>query len=291
MTYFVEFVYIEEPTEIIDPQLFYYLFKISDMLKYPIAEEKVTMMGTVVKSLSLIEKFNLKQHKNLSKKIKTTKFWDLYYRHNNYFHEKNKLLESVFSRPANKTGFQDRLNKLQLVGNELVDDEEDEEEREFIKTVVKKNGILSRWGMRASSLNDIIRFMVYMRFSLELINTVCSLITEMYDMDKKVAYHVFKETEDEFTIRDYVQIEAEKQVGLVGRLQRLVFGVRKAMEFLEVKDAVNLMLVSKQVRELLREDFCAMALRTKGVTKELRPLIWYSIIPDVSESGREIALF
>lgn len=73
-----------------------------------------------------------------------------------------------------------------------------------MSTFLTGQSVLSRWGIRSSSLNDVIRYLVYMRVRFELVNSICAEITSAYSLDKKIAYQVFKETEDEFTIRGYL---------------------------------------------------------------------------------------
>lgn len=68
------------------------------------------------------------------------------------------------------------------------------------------------WSVRAISLNDIIRFMIFLNFDLSLVQKICREISMKYSMNKKLAYHVFRETEDEFSIRNYVRIDMNQSM-------------------------------------------------------------------------------
>jgi hypothetical protein len=68
------------------------------------------------------------------------------------------------------------------------------------------------WGIRACSLNDIIRYMIFLNFDIELIQKNCYEVSQTYKMNKKMAYRVFRETEDEFSIRNYVRIDTNESV-------------------------------------------------------------------------------
>jgi hypothetical protein len=158
----------------------------------------------------------------------------------------------------------------------------EEEEESFYGAVFQKNGILSRWGIRASSLNDVIRYMIYMRFKLEVINKVCDEITTLYKMDKQIAYKVFKETEDEFTIRGYIQEKKKVAKARVESGERLGFVFSKLFEFLGPVDGAELTLLDKRLRKELREKFTLHVLRTYKLTQEVRVQAWLSLLDEVS---------
>ena len=95
--------------------------------------------------------------------IQTSEFWGTYYRHNNYFYERNKTI------------FEQFRNKDSEKGIELLLKSKDKEKlnQDLARKVLNKNDMLSGWGIRACSLNDIIRFMIFLNFDIELIQKIC----------------------------------------------------------------------------------------------------------------------
>jgi hypothetical protein len=84
--------------------------------------------------------------------------------------------------------------------------------KDLAKKVLNKKDMLSGWGIRACSLNDIIRFMIFLNFDILLIQKICYEVSQTYKMDKKLAYRVFRETEDEFSIRNYVRLDTNESM-------------------------------------------------------------------------------
>lgn len=149
----------------------------------------------------------------------------------------------------------DTSSMNQTTGNELpmfkAGNQEDDSALSHL--VNNEDSVLSRWGVRSSSLNDIIRYMIYLRFKLEIINKVCGEITELYGLDKQIAYKVFKETEDEFTIRGYLdEIELAK-------MEESFFQKKKDDDFKmenvkDLKKLDTLTEIDKQTSEYLERD-------------------------------------
>lgn len=166
----------------------------------------------------------------------------------------------------------------------------DDDENSFFNTIMDENdAILSRWGVRASSLNDIIRYMIYLRFKLDVINKVCKEITKRYEMDKELAYKVFKETEDEFTIRDYVKDDKEKinikDKGLEGLDcefgDKFVRCVKLCLGFLAPKDAFEVMVLNRGVYLGTKDAVYNLVLKGYNLNKIQRVQLWKCLIPDV----------
>lgn len=154
------------------------------------------------------------------------------------------------------------------------------------------------WSMRAISLNDIIRFMIFLNFDLPLVQKICREISEKYSMNKKLAYHVFRETEDEFSIRNYVRIDTNQSmdkeshwynISILGsqdlskktleaqsRLSE-VFGL--VVKYLDPKDALELSMVSRTVHEKIKPVVIENVLHNYEVTQESRVLLWLSYMP------------
>lgn len=260
-----------DDVETLDKQFVYYIFKIGDMITFE-SEEKITMMGNSVTEMALLEKFKFSKESLIM--IQTTEFWGTYYRHNNYFYDNNKsILKRIRPEWATK-GIEKKISMMEESGSGFDDDDK----KFFSQVLDEKEGILSRWGVRASSLNDIIRYMVYLRFKLSIINKVCKEITKRYEMDKELAYKVFKETEDEFTIRDYVKMEEDtpkkKEIEVIDCFS-------KCLEYLQPKEALEMILGSKKIYSALKKEFHCVALRKYDLTKEERVGLWKCLIPEV----------
>ena len=158
------------------------------------------------------------------------------------------------------------------------------DDQDLLAKMFTEDGELSKWGVRACSLNDIIRYMVFMNFELEFINKVCDEITSTYNMDKKLAYKVFRETEDEFSLRDYTknfedmeEIQVVEEKSLEG-----VLGVLKGvMQFLTPKESLEVVLVSKEAYEKLSEFYLQNALLYGKFDQETRVKIWWQSVPEV----------
>jgi aromatic ring-opening dioxygenase LigB subunit len=54
--------------------------------------------------------------------------------------------------------------------------------------------------------------MIFLNFDILLIQKICFEVSQTYKMDKRLAYRVFRETEDEFSIRNYVRIDTNESV-------------------------------------------------------------------------------
>lgn len=134
--------------------------------------------------------------------IQTPEFWETYYRHNNYFYVNNETIFKSFRNDGAEKG-------MELI---LKTTRKSNLNKDLAKKVLTKKDMLSEWGIRACSLNDIIRFMIFLNFDISLIQKICYEVSQKYNMDKKLAYRVFRETEDEFSIRNYVRIDTNDSV-------------------------------------------------------------------------------
>lgn len=222
---FEETLQMGDQSEKYDKQFLFYALKISDWMTYK-SDAKVTMMGETVTDFALLEKMRFS--KSTKKMLEKIEFWSTYYRQNNYFYEMNQNLLQQQSSQREMKGIEKKLYKMEPSSSRMEEDsgisfgvQQDSDELS-INTFLTGESVLSRWGIRSSSLNDIIRYLIYMRVNFDLINSICAEITMTYSVDKKIAYQVFKETEDEFTIRGYLD---SAHVGGSGSPDDLKFGI------------------------------------------------------------------
>ena len=262
----------------------YLIMKIGDLIHFS-GPSRTSMMGKVHNTFPIMQKFQFGPE--ILNYLKSSQFWDTYFRHNNYTMELNKqLLKKIKSNRSKKGIF-----KLAEKTPSTV------QEKRFLAKIFK-DGILSRSGIRASSLNDIIRYMVYMNFELDVINKICMEITSKYKiMDKKLAYKVFRETEDEFSIRDYVdrkegllsgegdnaedsvQGEGDDNVEQPGMSVKGFWSL--VLEFLEPRDGLELILCNKSFYKDLGRPYIRNVLLRFELTREVRKEIWWMYLPQV----------
>lgn len=181
-------------------------------------------MGEYVKTYHLMElfKYGTASSRELSR---STEFWSEYYFHNISFYEGNKnLLENMRSIHS-ITGLEALIesDKIRNQVNEPMSPVKIRKKSAILNVesnltpvsnnsmlkshIYERDGDLSKMGLKAASLNDIIRFQSYMGYDLKNICMVCDEIREMYGMPRKLAREVFRETEGEFCVRGYGRIE------------------------------------------------------------------------------------
>ena len=254
-----------------DKQCVYYILKISDLIYYKDSEVKITMMGNAVSNRPLLELFYLKEE--LRKKVSKFSFWEVYYRHNNYFYDNNLTIFKHLRIKGTEKGIEEMVGKGKFLQGD-----------DFLKTVFRKDkDRISSWGVRACSLNDIIRFMIYLRLELEDINHICEEITETYKMDRKMAYRVFKETEDEFSIRNYIPAYIKKNEIEKGE-DRLILALQKTLEFLEPSESLNILVLNSNILKKLKNPFIKNILQNYQLDNSLRRVIWPCLLSDVITS-------
>lgn len=157
------------------------------------------------------------------------------------------------------------------------------------------------WGIRACSLNDIIRYMIFLNFDIELIQKNCYEVSQTYKMNKKMAYRVFRETEDEFSIRNYVRIDTNESVdkqahwfniSMYPKLENLKNSIeaqsrlsevfKQLVGYLTPKEGFELCLTSKYNMEKVKRPVLENVLRNYELRQQDRVLIWLSYLPSVN---------
>ena len=116
--------------------------------------------------------------------IERVEFWSNFYKENLIFLKENlTFLESIevkanFEDPEDIDLFQSVINNT-------------------LSPVAREEGYIK------VTLNEVIRFMISLKFKLSFINSVCKELTLLHNIDEGLAYSVFRDTEDEFTTRYY----------------------------------------------------------------------------------------
>ena len=140
--------------------------------------------------------------------------------------------------------------------------------------------------------------MIFLNFDLPLVQKICREISEKYSMNKKLAYHVFRETEDEFSIRNYVRIDTNQSMDKESRWFNIsilgkqdlskktleaqsriseVFGL--LVEYLLPREAFELSLVCRTVHEKVKPIVIEDVLRNYEISQESRVQLWLSYMP------------
>ena len=65
-----------------------------------------------------------------------------------------------------------------------------------MKALYTRNGVVTNQGQLAFSFNDVLRFSIYQRLEVSTINEICLGISQNAKLEKKIAFGVFRETED-----------------------------------------------------------------------------------------------
>ena len=275
----------------VDKQLNYYILKVGDQM-YHLGPLRSSIDKTSSRKYTLIEKFKI-LNKNNKSYAKKADFWANYYRQNNYFYDNNKTLFSRVRSKDSKKGIELLLAQSQEMMEEMT-----EESKLAISgllvDVVKGSGkkvALSKEGIRASSLNDIIRYMAYMKLELKDINKVCDQISTRYSMNKKLVYSVFQETQEVFYWMGYAKkesLEEDKRREPESRcLTTLTVGealCKFKVEiggWLGVGDLYELMLVNKICYASYSALFVKQELLREDISDERRVALWWTLMPEV----------
>lgn len=247
-----------------DKQLVYYTLKISDLIFFTASQVRTSMMGRRVTKRPLMELVPLNPYER--EHICDYNFWEVYYRHNNYFYDNNRTLFRHLRARGAETGLEG------LFGGEKFLEEE------FLEQVFQADqSRVTSWGVRACSLNDIIRFMIYLQVSLERINSVCEQISKNYKMDRQLAYQVFKETEDEFSVRGYIPRLKKRKV-YKPREKKLLRASELCLSYLTVSEGLELLVVSKNYYKELKIPYVKQILLLYDMENNIRRNAWYSLL-------------
>lgn len=193
-------------------------------------------------------------------KADTFDFWETFYRHNNYFLERNVPLLNRLKSNSNfehASGMNDHS-----VGFE-----------NFIEFYDQVHNTLSSIGVRVCSLIDIIRMMKAMGLTLLAINKTVKGLAEKFRVELEIVERVFKASEDNISLL----VHKTEERGLWDRKD--VF--RKLFEFLPSKDCLEVVLVNKEHYYALKESWIGSKLRNFDSlmkNQALRLDMWYSLV-------------
>ncbi len=190
-------------------------------------------------------------------------FWEVYYRHNNYFLERNS---SLLHKIKNNRNFV----QASIMNNSSIGFEQ------FIEFFDTAQNSLSHIGIRVCSLMDIIRIQTALGLNLDVINKSVKDIQKRFTVDSEVIERVFRATEDTMSTIMYMP-EKRKPIN---KIQALV----KVFEFLPAKDGLELILVNHDYHKVLREKWIGCKLRVLkqlNTDQSLRQQMWLALVPEV----------
>jgi Rab-GTPase-TBC domain len=215
-------------------------------------------MNTVRRTRSLLE--DVKESEHYSKlPFEDQEFWEIYYRHNNYFLEKNS---SLLAKIKNNRNFV----QASVLNNNTIGFEE------FIEFFDPETHNLSHIGVRVCSLMDIIRIQVSLGLQMSLINPSVKNISQKFKVSNEVIERVFRATEDEISLLTCTD-------SLKPQTTRIeVF--TKVFEYLTAKEATKLVSCSKHLYTALRENLIAYHLKHNDlIDRETRLKLWLALMP------------
>jgi len=244
-----------------DKQFIFYVLKVGDFLFFD-SIPVYSMLGKKCRTRPVMECYTFN-----NERVNETLFWETYYRHNNFFLKHNPTLFDELRIYTTKRGL------------ETIADTENKqyETLSLMRSIYSRDGNINDVGHRAMSLNDIIRFMIFLKMSLVQINSICSDITEKFSLDRKLAYAVFRETEDEFSTRPMYSNTKKSQECCIDKNQ-VWMGV---FRFISPKEGLELVLSNKIIYKSNKDSFVKNVLKNYNYSTEVRHRIWKSLIGPV----------
>lgn len=190
-------------------------------------------------------------------------FWEVFYRHNNYFLEKNS---SLLNRIKNNQNFK----QASMMNDNSIGFEN------FIEFFDRGTNSLSSIGVRVCSLIDIIRFMRSLSVGLKAINDIVKNLANRFKVDIEIIERVFRASEDNMSLLLY---RAQEKPAI---LKKDV--LKRVLQYLTCRDGLELVLMDKTHFEDLKEYWISTNLRildNLNDDHELRMEIWMALVPDV----------
>lgn len=254
----------EHPADALDKQYTYYTLKVLENLVYR-SPARRSFMNTVRRTRSFLEDVKGSEHyKRLP--FEDQEFWEIYYRHNNYFLEKNASLLAKIKN--NKNFVQASILNNNTVGFE-----------EFIEFFDPETNNLSHIGVRVCSLMDIIRIQVSLGLSMAVINPSVKNISLKFKVSNEIIERVFRATEDEISLLTCTDT-------LKPQMTRMHVFTR-VFEYLAPTEATKLVSCNKQMYGALREKLIAYHLKHNDVmNRETRLKLWLALVPRTTRSKK-----
>jgi Rab-GTPase-TBC domain len=244
----------------LDKQFTYYTLKMLENVFYP-HKRRVTIMNNETYQRSILEdvcetEYYVKLH------FESLDFWETYYRHNNYFLEKNSSL--LHKIKHNKNFVQANTLNQNSIGFE-----------QFIEFYDVQNNSLSHIGVRVCSLLDIIKIQAALGLTVSIINRSVKFLSDRFKVSKEVIERVFRAGEEAISLRWFKP--AQKQ-----RMSKVeVF--QRVLEFLDPVEGLRFISTSKTNYEQLRQKWIKHILLTTdslATRKPLRLQIWTALVPE-----------
>ena len=95
--------------------------------------------------------------------------------------------------------------------------------------------------------------MAYLRLDLKLVFEICQKLQNTFSLDKTIAYRVFKETEDDFSVAGYLDDpKPRKESECIGEKIGLKKVLISLVPYMEVQESVQFLLLSKEVAKKLK---------------------------------------
>lgn len=260
----------QQLVESADKQILYYLLKVSDLIVVP-GRKQLSMIGREKEYYSMLD--IMKPSEELIKTLGQPGIWNDYFRENEYFHRNNSTLFQQIRIRTAKKGLE-QLSEQDDIENESL---------KLLKTIYSEKGMLTQEGRLALTLNDVIRFMISLKLGLSKINVVCKTLTITYNMDKKLAYAVFRETEDEFSFKGYNSICKVDASNVSRCLSLPTFDysyINKLIPYLRTKDGFEYCLTSKKHRAKGWNTLIKTTLYYYQIDREQRIILWLALLSD-----------
>ncbi len=242
----------------LDKQFTYYTLKMLENLFYPF-KRRVTIMNNEVLQRAILEDvsetdYYVKLH------FESIDFWEIYYRHNNYFLEKNSSL--LHKIKTNKNFVQANTLNHNSIGFE-----------QFIEFYDVTHNSLSHIGVRVCSLLDIIKIQSALGLTVSIINRSVKFLSDRFKVSKEVIERVFRAAEEAISLRWF----RPPQRHPLSRAE--VF--QRVLEFLDPVDGLqfistnrsNYQLHDKWVKHILLTSDCLSR------RKPLRLQAWAALVP------------
>lgn len=233
---------------------------------YPF-KRRMTIMNNEVNTRSILEDVASTEYlKRLA--FESIDFWETYYRHNNYFLEKNSSL--LHKIKDNKNFVQANSLNNNSIGFE-----------QFIEFYDINQNSLSHIGVRVCSLLDIIKTMSSLGLSISLINKSVKSLADRFKVQTEVIERVFRAAEDGISLR-WFKPQVKQAISKTDVMM-------KVMEYLDPLEAKELVLVSKKTFDVLKEKWITHYLLITDDLLErqsLRVEVWKALIPSRFKNKR-----
>lgn len=248
----------------LDKQFTYYTLRLLEALVYPYKQRR-SFLNRSITHRSLLEDLptsDLFPALNSGAFV----FWEVFYRHNNYFLEKNASLLPRLKKNRN-------FEQASIMNDNSIGFEN------FIEFFDRGTNSLSPIGVRVCSLIDIIRSMRSMAIGLSIINAVVKDLAERFKVDIEIIERVFRASEDSLSLLTGLDLESKGALK-VDRMD--VF--KQVLDYLDCKDGGELAMIDKHHYKSLKDAWILsnlVRLDNLNEKHELRVSMWTALLPQV----------